>query len=194
MMLWPSSYHGDDIHIALCGSHSTGKTTLLNALRKEFPGFHYVTEVARDCPFPLNENTSWEAQEFIYREQVRRELEIPLKDITISDRSTYDQLAYVTYAYLRGRIDLNDFMTLRQRLMDWGALYDLIVYLPIEFPLVPDGVRSLDESYREDIDRLIRDILDANVEEGRMITLTGDVTTRLNALKERILEMTASAP
>jgi hypothetical protein len=150
--------------------------------------------VARDCPFPLNENTSWEAQEFIYREQVRRELEIPLKDITISDRSTYDQLAYVTYAYLRGRIDLNDFMTLRQRLMDWGALYDLIVYLPIEFPLVPDGVRSLDESYREDIDRLIRDILDANVEEGRMITLTGDVTTRLNALKERILEMTASAP
>jgi hypothetical protein len=150
--------------------------------------------VARDCPFPLNENTSWEAQEFIYREQVRRELEIPLKDITISDRSTYDQLAYVTYAYLRGRIDLNDFMTLRQRLMDWGALYDLIVYLPIEFPLVPDGVRSLDESYREDIDRLIRDILDANVEEERMITLTGDVTTRLNSLKERILEMTASAP
>lgn len=150
--------------------------------------------MARDCPFPLNENTSWEAQEFIYREQVRRELEIPLKDITISDRSTYDQLAYVTYAYLRGRIDLNDFMTLRQRLMDWGALYDLIVYLPIEFPLVPDGVRSLDESYREDIDRLIRDILDANVEEGRMITLTGDVTTRLNALKERILEMTASTP
>lgn len=150
--------------------------------------------MARDCPFPLNENTSWEAQEFIYREQVRRELEIPLKDITISDRSTYDQLAYVTYAYLRGRIDLNDFMTLRQRLMDWGALYDLIVYLPIEFPLVPDGVRSLDESYREDIDRLIRDILDANVEEERMITLTGDVTTRLNSLKERILEMTASAP
>lgn len=150
--------------------------------------------MARDCPFPLNENTSWEAQEFIYREQVRRELEIPLKDITISDRSTYDQLAYVTYAYLRGRIGLNDFTTLRQRLMDWGALYDLIVYLPIEFPLVPDGVRSLDESYREDIDRLIRDILDANVEEERMITLTGDVTTRLNSLKERILEMTASAP
>jgi len=67
--------------VAFCGAHSTGKTTLINELRKIYPTFNFVNECARDCPFPLNEKTTFESQDWIFREQISRELKVPINDI-----------------------------------------------------------------------------------------------------------------
>ena len=172
----------------MCGSHSTGKTTLMNALKKEFPKFNFVSEAARDCPYPINENTGFLSQDFIFRTQVSRELRSELNDVTITDRTVYDQLAYVNYAYFDAMsIQTHEYELLKKHILAWGKTYDVIFYIPIEFALVNDGVRSTDEEYRLKIDRYILDILrDNNV---KYYTITGNIPDRLSKIKQIIYDV-----
>src|SRR5512145_1893549 len=64
--------------LALIGTHGVGKTTLaydICALRKkQGQNVELVTEVARRCPFPVNEGTTLEAQLWILHTQIADEL------------------------------------------------------------------------------------------------------------------------
>lgn len=161
----------------------------MNALRKDFPTANFVTEAARDCPFPINENTSFQSQDFILREQIKRELNASLKDITVSDRTTYDQLAYIWYAHEKGNISYEDFQKLEKYTTYWGFTYDFIFYIPIEFPLVEDGVRSTDEEYRKDIDTCITHILKTFVDDSRRMEITGTIEERTEKIKNKMFEL-----
>jgi hypothetical protein len=60
----------------------------------------------------------------------------------------------------------------------------LVVYTPIEFPLVTDGVRSADPTYQELIDFLIKNILDtAGIP---YITVHGTVEERKAQVEEEL--------
>jgi nicotinamide riboside kinase len=177
------------VKVGLTGSHGTGKTTLLLELKKELPRCNLVSEAARDCPFPLNEKTNFRSQEFIFRTQVQRELDVPLDDITISDRTVYDQLAYIRYAYESGNITYDEYMVLEQYINHWGHTYDYIFYIPIEFEMECDGVRSPDEHYRKAIDQHIKDILNEHVDTLYRCEVRGTPQQRAALVKNVILEM-----
>ena len=175
--------------VGLCGSHSTGKTTLIQQLKKEMPRLNLVSEAARDCPYPINEKTNFRSQEWIFRTQVKRELDAALDDITISDRTVYDQLAYIRYAYEEGNITYDEYMLLERYITKWGKTYDYIVYLPIEFSLEKDGIRSTDEFYRVAIDNHVKDILEEHVSPEFMAEVKGSPEERAVIVKNIILEM-----
>jgi hypothetical protein len=62
--------------------------------------------------------------------------------------------------------------------------YSHVFYLPIEFGIVPDGLRPMDPEFQEDIDRRIVGLLrryDVHYE-----TLTGGVEERLDALLDGV--------
>jgi hypothetical protein len=56
--------------------------------------------------------------------------------------------------------------------------------LPIEFPIVPDGLRPLDPDFQAEIDRRMLDILDTH--DIKFETLTGTVDARMHELLDRI--------
>jgi len=153
------------------------------------PKFNLVSEAARDCPYKLNEATSFRSQEWIFRTQIQRELDAPLDDITISDRTVYDQLAYIRYAHEIGNITFEEYRVLDQYVTHWGHTYDYIVYIPIEFDLVEDGVRSPDEHYRKAIDQHIKDILDEHVDGMYRCEVRGTPKERAAIVKDLIYEM-----
>ncbi|MFA7142929.1 MAG: AAA family ATPase [Candidatus Dojkabacteria bacterium] len=176
--------------MAVCGTHCVGKTTIVNELKKMFPKFGYVSEIVRNCPFEVNEKTTFKSQEWILRHQIMSELEKSLDDITICDRSVFDQLAYVNYAYEGGTISQSEREVIRSMVTAWGDTYDFVFYIPIEFDnVMDDGFRSTDKIYRENIDKRVRNILMLNVPEYKMMTLTGTIEERMETIKNKLYDL-----
>ncbi len=57
-------------------------------------------------------------------------------------------------------------------------------YLPVEFGIVPDGLRPMDPDFQADIDRRMVHLLEVN--DIRYETLTGSVEDRMDALLEAV--------
>ncbi|MBC2712655.1 MAG: ATP-binding protein [Desulfosarcina sp.] len=91
--------------IAYSGAHGTGKTTAVYELAAEIKKYKHpakevgiILETARRCPFPVLTKTTQptrDAQIWIFAEQIRQEMEMPLKyDVVISDRTVVDCIGY----------------------------------------------------------------------------------------------------
>ena len=65
--------------IALIGTHGTGKTTiaheLVAKLKKQKINADFLGELARHCPFPINEGTTKKSQLWIILNQILKEFE-----------------------------------------------------------------------------------------------------------------------
>ena len=64
--------------IAFMGAHSSAKTTTVNRMATVLRDMGYVievvTEVAKDCPMPINKQGSFDAQLWMIQEQARKEM------------------------------------------------------------------------------------------------------------------------
>lgn len=139
------------MRIALAGSHSVGKSTLLAAL--DIPGHKKVQEVARrvierfgKLPYQMNEREFFDFQWTVAKEQLAAET-----GDFIADRSIYDNLAYSQ--------DLPDYDKIAKMVLAEAKPYDYVFYIPIEFGLKADDVRKPDEAYQQLIDIRIKKIL-----------------------------------
>lgn len=146
-------------YIVFTGTHSTGKSTLVNAIKSFVdPDDSYViTGVSRfinkHYKLPVNEKSTIETQYKI--EEIYDLLEKFHEDkIRMADRSIIDRYAYSTY----NKLPLEDyFKTMIPAKM---SLYTHIFYIPPEIKLADDNFRSLDEDYRLAIDNIIKTKLD----------------------------------
>ena len=170
--------------IAIVGSFSTGKTTLAEAAAEPL-GLPLLPEVAREVAamgFKLDKDATPEVETLIFLRQLRNEM--THKDF-VGDRSLIDVMAYAGWVL--------DNQPRRLETALWDACVDIaehqlrsqythVFYLPIEFGIVPDGLRPLDEGFQKEIDERMRTLLeryDVGYE-----TLTGSVQERLAALTE----------
>lgn len=168
--------------IAIVGSFSTGKTTLAEAAAEPL-GLPLLPEVAREVAaegFKLDKDATPEVETLIFLRQYRNELRHPG---FVADRSLIDVMAYASWVL--------EHQERRLEFALWDACLDVaehrlrtqythVVYLPIEFPIVPDGLRPLDDEFQADIDRRILGLLDRYGLGYE--TLTGSVEDRLGAL------------
>ena len=144
--------------IAIIWTHWVWKTTLVDRINLGDSGMHKIQEVARDIitntwvnPQDMTRHEKLVFQMRIYNEQIRREA---MYDNFISDRSRYDNLAYLKHVN-EGLFDA--IITVEKQKENQ---YDKIIYLPIEFPLVLDGVRYSSDKFQRTIDNTILDILE----------------------------------
>lgn len=168
------------MRIGLTGSHSTWKSTLA----KLFP--NQIEEIARWViaekwhPDTLSKSELDDFELVIMKRQI--EAEENMKESFISDRTVIDVLAYATTMCRP---------SMTARLKDMAEMhletnpYDLVFYIPIEFPLEKDGVRFEDEHYQEIIDLQIKKYLKRY--KIPYITLTGTVEERLAKIKKAII-------
>lgn len=153
--------------IALIGTHGVGKTTLAfdvcALLKKSGLNVELVTEVARRCPFPINETTTLEAQLWILHTQIADELAAAQRaPHVLCDRSVLDN-----YCYLVNKCGRQ--ASLEPWLHHWLETYSLLVGIPLvresiyseEFrqPPLADGLRATDRAFQQRIDALLKEIL-----------------------------------
>lgn len=166
--------------IFLIGSHCTGKTTFANKLKEN--GFKVVDEVIRSFPtIKINEEGNAESQQIIFdaiwdiafRDRVCkkqrkcfRKCRSSNKCDFVVDRSLVDVVAYtrwllynatdnVAETALRQELDREENM-LRLSLREFHDTFILFDHL---YPLVNDGLRSMNPKYQEEIKDIIHDVI-----------------------------------
>jgi|LGVF01.2.fsa_nt_gb thymidylate kinase len=139
------------IKFALTGVHGSGKTTLLLKIEKELTERDItcvcVNEVARECPFQTGMETTFDAQTWIFTEQLRRELiamdtgaQVILCDRTLLDNMMYMR-RFVDHEDSPFDVHMKTMRVMHQIAMNWMSTYDQVIRLElnIEWLLGRDG-------------------------------------------------------
>ena len=182
-----------NVKINFVGAQGTGKTTLLEAARKDeaFKDFQFCTEIVRELVkkknLSINESGNAKSQKAFFDAYNR----ILNKDGYISDRCIIDVHAYTNYLYdYKSSNSEKEFQSLYKEILRENSIlkslnkdsFGIIIYFPIEFELVDDGIRSLNVYFQEYIDQYIVNTL--NKYQLPFYTIRGSVEQRLKQLKE----------
>lgn len=180
--------------VVLTGSHSCGKSTLVEFFRGK-KGFTCVDSVTRstitrqerkiddisdldDAQYRIMDNICEATQDL-----VRKNVENP-DEIYLIDRCVFDFIAYTRAFNKRGLVSDYCLETVEKTCNNLWKYYDLVCYLGIEFNIVNDGVRSLDEDLRKDVDaEILNQILWNPV---KAVKLSGSVRQRVEKLQDVI--------
>ena len=168
--------------VAIIGSFSTGKTTLAEVAAGKL-GLPLLPEVAREVValgFKLDKDATVETETLIFMRQYYNEM---VHSEFIGDRSLIDVMAYAGWVL--------DNQERRKEFALWDTCIDIaqhhlrsqythVFYLPIEFGIVPDGLRPMDPEFQADIDRRLLGLLDEHAI--RHHALTGSVEQRLDEM------------
>ncbi len=170
--------------IGFTGTVSVGKTTLVNALKElpEFAEYEFRTERSkylRDLGIPLNTDSTLKGQIIFLAE---RSSELFIENM-ITDRTIIDVMAFTRLAksipYFMAD-DLNDAVShlLRE--------YDYIFYVsPEGVELEDNGVRTIDSTYRMEVDKEIQNLIIRHKPKFRNYEeLSGTTEERIQKIKQ----------
>jgi nicotinamide riboside kinase len=172
------------LRIGITGAHSTGKTTLLNALRSEpdFKNFVFrdeVTRKIRSYGLEINENGSDVTQRLIMKEHAYNLL---MYDHLITDRTTLDCMIYTDYLHDTGKVSRDVVWKTRHDHEKLFPKYNIILYTPVEFEVEDDGVRSTDAGFRRRIAERFEEVVNNHKDTAPwIVTIKGSVRERVNA-------------
>lgn len=170
--------------IILTGAQGTGKTTLMNALAVDGTR---TFSVARDVALEdgwTPESVASEAHQKKVFDALHKALSS--KKSYISDRGLTCVAAYTADGVMSGSISKKFADKQIAKLVKFHNSNPdtLIVYTPIEFPIVGDGVRDTDTINQYKIDFIIRELLDSlNI---KYITVTGSVEERVKQIEDAL--------
>lgn len=147
--------------IAVIGTHGTGKSTLSYFLASYYKmqgkNVKIVQEVARSCPFPINDGLTKESVLWIYHEHSRKELEASkLFDVAICDRSSFDSFVYAKHFNIFDEGMQSSFIEAKKNLMTG---YDHVIFVRPDMPLHADGVRSTNQYFQDSVDHIFSENL-----------------------------------
>ena len=167
------------MRIAFTGAQSTGKTTLLEAIKQneEFRyKYEFIDEITRRMVkkgLKINEAGGNTTQLLIMNEHIKNLL---YEDV-IMDRCMLDGLVYTDWLHWEGKVKTWVYEYTKNVFDHYINRYDLIFYLKPEFDIVDDGVRSVDIKFRNEIvERFERYVKHVQVP---VIILSGTVEQRL---------------
>jgi nicotinamide riboside kinase len=148
--------------VAFIGTHGVGKTTLCYdlaaALKKRDLTVELVREVARECPLPINQETTLKAQSWILHTQIAWELHADAKaDVVVCDRAVLDNFCYMRRAFTGAPAEA----VLEGLVRSWTKTYDALFKVPVVGDPRFDGVRDLDRTFQREIDGSIDQTLSA---------------------------------
>lgn len=142
--------------IAFSGTHGTGKTTqaykLASQLKLKGKSVVVLDEVARECPFPINKESTDITQYWILSTQIRREMKLMSRyDHVITDRSIFDTIAYGILLESLNASFIDSYKSYVKKYYK-----QILVLNPDTFNFqIMDGVRDMDKIFREQVHNTI---------------------------------------
>ena len=167
--------------VALVGASSTGKTTVYELLKNKLPKFEFINESTRTVGsygFPINEAGTSETQLAISSFHLEALLR---PGNMILDRCYMD---LVVYSHFMENIDSKVLNYIEDTWNRVKSEYTHYIYFPIEFESVDDGVRSVNEDWRKQIDNTFQDFLEGVRKP--YLTVTGSPLQRVEQILEFI--------
>ena len=171
--------------IALSGAQCTGKTTLLNALKSDplmSNRFTFVDEIVRTIQkkgFKINEAGNDETQVIVMQTHSEN-TKIP--GDTLLDRCALDGMVYTTYMWRHHKISRKTYYECLKVFLNCIEKYDIIFYLTPEFDIIPDGVRSTNVDFRNEVADIFEEIIKSY--KLTVVRLLGGVEERLSAMRK----------
>ena len=172
--------------IGLCGTMSVGKTTLVNALKKEseFKNYTFRTERSKylnSMGIPLNTDSTLKGQ-LVFAAERAAEL---MQENIITDRTIIDVMAFC---------ELSESMSSTEKQHISGVLwhlikeYDIIFHIDdLSVPIEDNGVRETNKDYRLDIHQKISSILGMHRwMPGKVVTISGTTEERISKIKSTL--------
>lgn len=146
--------------ICISGSQCVGKSTVLNELKKhpKLQDFNFISEIVRNLikeGVQINKGADHQSQIRILEEHYKNTWKF---DKFITDRCSIDAFVYATWDYLHGNYTYDQHKIHEKMFLDSVNRYDYFFYIPVEFDIIPDGVRAADTEYQKEIDDLFREI------------------------------------
>lgn len=158
------------MNISISGAQCTGKTTLLNEIEENMPEgeFVLIKEVVRTIKsrwesqgkkFSFNRSGDFNSQMAVFEEHHRNVLYN--RRSVITDRSSLDALVYSIYNYRHGEFSFQEYDQFEKVFEKTFLEYDAFIYMPIGLiSMKADGIRDIDISFQEEIDRIYRKVAD----------------------------------
>jgi hypothetical protein len=146
------------VKLALIGTHGAGKTTLAfetcSLLKKAGHNVELVTEIARQSHFPVNAETTLDAQLWILHAQIAAELDAARRaPHVICDRAVLDNYCYLVNKFGRQP-------HLEPWLAWWMESYAILIGVPAYAEgIIPDGFRSEDRAFQQRIETILKELL-----------------------------------
>lgn len=182
--------------ICLLGAQGTGKTTLVNSFKEQC---RVIDGIARNVI--AHGGASNQTGDSYSQRRIFNDYRKALKGDYLSTRSMIDVYAYTQYLLQHYKLvhynpfSVGEYLLLKIEL--WRELYlikrwlsknsDVIIcYIPVEFDLVEDEVRSLNKEYQRAIDKNMRDLLNELIRGcyiSRGYVITGPILNRIEHLK-----------
>ena len=166
------------MRIALCGAHGVGKTTLAKMLSAHFdlPVLEDIVVTAHHLGFEINEGTPLETQLWLTGKQLEQE---KINQKFIADKCIFD---YYVYA---DALDMDpELVVVAKKAALNTHNYDHIFYIAPEFPLVDDGLRSMNQDFQSGVDRVYLSFLDNHAIP--YLQITGSVEDRFQQILNHI--------
>jgi nicotinamide riboside kinase len=172
--------------IAFTGAQSTGKTTLLEAIKQNEQfryKYEFIDEITRRMikkGLKINEAGSNTTQLLIMNEHIKN----VLYENAIMDRCVLDGVVYTDWLYHQGNLEKWVFDYAVNVFTHYKNRYDYIFYLKPEFPIVDDGTRSINTQFRDEIVDIFEHYV--TLVDIPVISLTGTVANRLETFYNTI--------
>ena len=172
--------------IAFTGAQSTGKTTLLEALKANQSykyDYEFVDEITRRMVkkgLKINEEGSDTTQLLIMNEHIKN----LLYPNVIMDRCMLDGVVYTRWLYEHNNVSQWVWDYAQNVFDKYINRYDYIFYLAPEFDIVDDGVRSINTDFRDEIVDLFEDYI--SMFSLPVVHLTGTVEERLEKIYSKL--------
>jgi nicotinamide riboside kinase len=176
--------------VAICGAHSQGKTTLVNALKENILvcselNFSFRTNLTRDLNkiLPINEQGNNTSQYLV----MARHLEFAITPGRwIMDRGALDGIAYSRYFYDTGNVDKSVMDAIETVYELCLPHYDKIFYIAPELSLKEDGQRSINKEFFDGVVEKFNFYINHFSVSRKIIFLTGSVQERVKHVVREI--------
>ena len=168
--------------IGLCGTMSVGKTTLVNALKKEaiFKDYKFATERSKylsSLGIPLNTDSTLKGQ-LVFAAERAAEL---MQEKMITDRTIIDVMAFCALSEAMNVEEKNSLKNTLGRLI---KEYSVIFYIDdLSIPIEDNGIRETNERYRVYIDDKIKEIISEHRDQCIIMNISGTTEDRVNRIK-----------
>jgi hypothetical protein len=155
---------------AFSGTHGTGKTTSAyhqaNQEKMFNPGksVHALCNLEAFSPWPINRDGSEQTQAWLFANQIKQEISAMRRfDVVVTDRTVVDVIAYTRCLGFHSQAD---------GMMAY-AEHHIQYYSSIHVKCIrynkhhhPDGIRDMDEAFRQDVENTLVDIYQYMQDQG----------------------------
>ena len=98
------------------------------------------------------------------------------------DRCVLDCMAYTIWMWRHHKINRETYNNCFKMFLDNIMKYDIIFYLSPEFDIIPDGTRSTNNTFRDEVVSIFEQLIENF--SLTVVRLAGTVEERLNAMKK----------